>query len=226
VQNVLTKQIEERIPMKTVDEPESPSFSPDGKSVAFDALRNAVGDIFTIDLASKQVVNITQDPFGDRAPSYSPDGKFLVYTARVSGNDKLFRYDFDTKKKAQITFGTQDETGAQFVDNNTIVFASTATDPAIPLEPDVVKNGIIFNIWTLDLKSGELRQYTDAVGGNFSLTVLNEGKTSRIAFVSYFKNEYSIRTLERKEPLHTVASADFGEPGPVIDFQAPLQHTL
>src|SRR6202040_709363 len=50
--------------------------------------------------------------------------------------------------------------------------------------------------------------------------------SNRIAFVSYFKNEYSIRTLERKEPLHTVASADFGAPGPVIDFQAPLQHTL
>src|SRR5439155_3475736 len=226
VQNVLTKQIEERIPMKTVDEPESPSFSPDGKSVAFDALRNAVGDIFTIDLASKQVVNITQDPFGDRAPSYSPDGKFLVYTARVSGNDKLFRYDFDTKKKLQITFGTQDESGAQFVDDHTLVFASTATDPAVPLEPEVVRNGNILNIWTLDLGTGELRQYTDAVGGNFSPIVLNEGKSNRIAFISYFKNEYSIRTLERKEPLHTAASADFGEPTQIIDFQPPLQHAL
>jgi hypothetical protein len=56
--------------------------------------------------------------------------------------------------------------------------------------------------------------------------VLNEGKTNRVAFISYFKNEYSIRTLERKEPLHTAASADFGAPGPIIDFQAPLQHTL
>ena len=56
--------------------------------------------------------------------------------------------------------------------------------------------------------------------------MLNEGKTNQIAFVSYFKNEYSIRTLERKEPLHTAASADFGAPGPIIDFQAPLQHTL
>jgi hypothetical protein len=56
--------------------------------------------------------------------------------------------------------------------------------------------------------------------------VLNEGKTNRVAFVSYFKNEYSIRTLERKEPLHTAASSDFGGPGPIIDFQAPLQHTL
>ena len=64
------------------------------------------------------------------------------------------------------------------------------------------------------------------MAGNWSPIVLNEGKTSRIAFVSYFKNEYSIRTLERKEPLHTAASSDFGAPGPIIDFQAPLQHTL
>ena len=226
IQNVLTRKIEERIPMKTVDEPESPSFSPDGRSVAFDALRNAVGDIFALNLDTKVVTNLTEDPFGDRAPSYSPDGKFLVYTARVSGNDKLFRLDLDTKKKTQITFGTQDETGAQFIDDHTLVFASTATDPAVPLEPEVARNGNILNIWTLDLNTGELRQYTDAVGANFSPIVLNEGKTNRIAFVSYFKNEFSIRTLERKEPLHTAATSDFGGPGPVIDFQAPLQHTL
>ena len=69
-------------------------------------------------------------------------------------------------------------------------------------------------------------QYTDAVGGNWSAVVLNEGQTSRIAFVSYYKGEYTLRTLERKEPLHTAASADFGSAGPIIDFQAPLQHTL
>jgi len=226
VQNVLTRKIEERIPMKSVDEPESPSFAPDGRTIAFDALRNAVGDIFTIDLETKAVTNITDDAFADRAPTYSQDGSFMVYTARVSGNEKLFRYDFATKKKTQITFGTQDETGAQFIDDHTLVFASTATDPAVPLEPEVAKNGNIFNIWTLDLKTGELAQYTDAVGGNWSPIVLSEGKTNRIAFVSYFKNEYSIRTLERKEPLHTAASADFGSPGPIIDFVPPLQHTL
>src|SRR5262249_19349085 len=114
-----------------------------------------------------------------------------------------------------------------FVDDHTIVFASTATDPAAPPEPEVAKNGNIFNIWTLDLKTGELRQYTDAVGGNWSPVVLSDGKNgNKIAFVSYFKNEYTIRTLERKEPLHTAASSDFGAPGEPIDFVAPLQHTL
>ena len=69
----------------------------------------------------------------------------------------------------------------------------------------MAKNGNIYNIWTLDLTNGELRQYTDALGGNWSPIVLNDGKTNRIAFVSYYKGEYSIHTLERKEPLHTAA---------------------
>jgi hypothetical protein len=226
IQNVLTRKIEEHIPMKSVDEPESPAFSPDGRSVAFDALRNAIGDIFIVNLDTKVVTNITDDGFADKAPTFSLDAKFMVYAARVSGNEKLFRIDLETKEKTQITFGTQDETAAQFIDDNTIVFASTATDPAVSLEPEVAKNGNIYNIWTLDLNSGELRQYTDAVSGNWSPVVLNEGETNRIAFISYFKNDYSIRTLERKEPLHTAASADFGEPAPIIDFTAPLQHTL
>src|SRR5262245_47428400 len=226
IQNVLTKKIELKLPMKSVDEPESPSFAPDGKLIAFSALRGGVGDIYTINVDSKEIVNLTDDKFADAGPVYAPGGSYLLYSARVSGNQKLVRFDLDTKKKTQITFGTQDETAAQFIDENTVVFSSTATDPAVPLEPEVAKNGNIYNIWTLDLKSGELRQYTDALGGNWSSIVLNDGKTSRVAFVSYYKGEYGIHTLERKEPLHTAATADFGAPGPIIDFQPPLQHTL
>jgi hypothetical protein len=226
VQNVLTKRIEVRIPMTTVDEPESPSFSPDGRMVAFSGLRGGTGDIFAVDLESKEITNLTTDDFADYGPSYSPDGKFLLYGARVSGNYKLFRIDVDSKKKTQLTFGTHDDSGAQFVDANTIVFSSTAIDPATPVEPEVARNGNIFNIWTLDLTSGELKQYTDALGGNTSAVVLKEGGTSRIAFITYYKGNDEVHTLERKDPLHTVASADFGAPGPIIDFQAPIAHSI
>jgi hypothetical protein len=90
----------------------------------------------------------------------------------------------------------------------------------------VADNGNIYNIWTLSLKTGELKQYTDTLTGNVSPIVLRDTKTPRIAFVTYYKGEYGIHTLPREEPLHTVASADFGEPGPVIDFQPPISHTL
>jgi len=226
IQNVLTRKVEDRIPMKSVDEPESPAFSPDGTTILFAALRGGIGDIYSLNLDTREVTNLTDDVFADAGPVFSPDGTYFLYSRRISGSQKLVRFDLDTKKQTQITFGTHDETSAQFIDDHTIVFSSTATDPAVPLEPEVAKNGNIFNIWTLDLGTGELRQYTDALGGNWSGVVLNEGKTSRIAFISYYKGEYGIHTLERKEPLHTAATADFGEPGQVIDFQAPLQHTL
>ena len=83
--------------------------------------------------ADAQIVNLTTDDFFDYGPTYSPDGKSIIYNARVSGNQKLFRLDLDSKRKTQITFGTHDEASAQFIDDHTIVFSSTATDPAVPI---------------------------------------------------------------------------------------------
>jgi hypothetical protein len=226
IQNVLTRKIEIRVPMKSVDEPESPAFSPDGKTVAFAGLRGGTGDIFTVDLQTQQVVNLTTDDFFDYGPVYSPDGKYLVYNVRVSGNQKLFRFDLDTKKKTQLTFGTNDETAAMFLDDHTLIFSSTATDPAVSIDPEVAKNGNIYNIWTLDLGNGELKQYTDALGAIVSAVTLADTNPTRVAFVTYYKGDWGIHTLERKEPLHTAASSDFGAPGPIIDFQAPMAHTL
>jgi hypothetical protein len=226
LQNILTRDVEQRLDMSSVDDPESPDFSPDGKTVAFSALRDGVGDIFLVNVASGEITNITKDAFADYGPTYSPDGKYIVYVARVSGNEKLFRIDLDSGKKTQLTFGTHDDSAAQFLDADTLVFSSTATDPGQPIEPDVARNGNIYNIWTLNMKSGELKEYTDALGGNLSPVVLSEGNNKKIAFVSYYKNEYALHTLERKEPIVTAASSDFGSAGPIIDFQPPLTHTL
>jgi hypothetical protein len=226
LQNVVTKKIEKRIFIKSVDSPESPDISPDGREVAFAGLRGAIGDLFVVNIDTGEIRNVTNDQFGDFAPTYAPDGKSIIYLARVSGNDKLFRLDLASGAKTQLTFGTHDDGGAQFVDDDTIVFPSTAVDPNEPIDPEVARNGNIYNIWTLNLKNGELKQYTDTLTGNVSPIVLRDQKPAKIAFVTYYKGEYGIHTLPREEPLHTVASADFGAPGPIIDFQAPISHSL
>ena len=227
LQNVLNRHIDQRFAMRTVDDPESPDISPDGRKVAFAALQGGVGDIYLIDLQSGEMTNLTKDAFADAGPTWSPDGNSIIYVARVSSNEKLFKIDVATGTKTQLTFGTHDDATAQFLDPDTIIFPSTATDPAQSIAPEVARNGNIFNLWTLSLKSGELRQYTDALGGNTSPVVLQNGDARpRIAFVSYYKGEYELHMLERKDPIVTAASADFGSPGPIIDFQAPLSHTL
>jgi hypothetical protein len=227
LQNVVTRKVEVRIPMLTVDAPESPDISPDGKTVAFSASRGVVTDIYTVNLETREVVNLTKDDFADYAPTWAPDGKSIVYLKRVSGNEKLFRRDLASGEEKQLTFGTHDEGGAQFLDRDTLVFTSTATDPAKPIDPEVAKNGNIHNVWTLSLKTGQLLQYTDALAGNFSPVVLNaDVPAPRVAFVTYYKDEWGLHTLDRKDPLATAETADFGAPGPNIDFQAPMTHSL
>jgi hypothetical protein len=226
MQNVVTRRIDRRIELKSVDMPESPDISADGREVAFSALSGAIGDIFIVNLDTGDVRNVTNDEFGDYAPTWSPDGKSLIYLARVSGNDKLFRVDVASGKKTQLTFGTHDDGGAQFVDGDTIVFPSTALDPNQAVDPEVARNGNVYNLWTLNLKTGELRQFTDTLTANVSPVVLQGENPIKIAFVTYYKGEYGIHTLNRDKPLATVATADFGAPGPVIDFIPPLTHTL
>jgi hypothetical protein len=227
LQNTLTRKIEQRIEMRMVDDPESPDISPDGRRVAFAALQGGTGDLFIVDLVTREVTNVTKDEFADSAPTWSPDGRSLIYIARVSQNEKLFRLDLETGRKTQLTFGTHDDGTAKFMDDDTIVFTSTATDPTKPIDPEIARNGNIYNIWTLGLKTGELRQYTDAVGGNLYAVVINDGgERTKIGFVSYYKASYELHTLERREPIIKAASADFGEPGSIIPFQAPLSHTL
>ena len=226
LRNVLTRKIERRIEMTTVDEPESPDIAADGRRVAFSALRNAVGDVFVLDLVTGEITNVTNDQFAAYAPTFSPDGSVIIYVVRVSGNNKLFRVNLATGEKTQLTFGTNDETVAQFIDDDTLVFGSTATDPTTPIDPEVARNGNIYNLWTLDLSTGALQQYTDTLTGNVSPVVLREEGEPRVAFVSYFKGNYGVHTLTIEEPLYTAETADFGAPGPIIDFQAPLTHTL
>jgi len=226
IQNVLTRKIEKRVELETVDEPESPAFSPDGRRIAFAAMQNGIGDIFSLDLESGKVDNLTKDDFADYAPSFSPDGKTVVYLARISGNEKLFKLDVATGRKTQVTFGTHDDAAARFTDAETVIFPSTATDPNKAIEPEVARNGSIYNLWTLNLKTGELKQLTDTIGGNFSPVILRDGQTTRTAFVSYYKGDYELHMLDRKDASMTVNTSDFGAPGPIIDFQAPLSHTL
>jgi hypothetical protein len=228
VEDVLSRKIVQRVELTTVDAPESPDFSPDGRKVAFSAMQGGVTDIFVVDLESRNITNITKDSFADYAPTWTPDGAAVVTSTRVSGNEKLFRVEVADGKRTQLTFGTHDEGGAQFLDERTLVFASTAVDPNETVDPEVAKNGAIYNIWTLDIKTGELLRYTDAVGGNHSPVVLHGGSDGgpRIAFVSYFKGDYGVHILDRREPIGKATTEDFGAPGPIVDFQAPLTHQM
>ncbi len=92
----------------------------------------------------------------------------------------------------------------------------------------MAKNGAIYNIWTLNIKTGELDRYTDAVGGNHSPVVLKGGSGQRAAHRLCQLLQGRIRRAHPRpqEPIGKATTEDFGAPGPIVDFQAPLTHTM
>jgi hypothetical protein len=226
IHNYVLRRIDRKIRLNMVDGPESPAFSPDGRKVAFSAIAGGVTDIYAADIETGAIENLTKDNLADYAPAWAPDGRSIVYTVRAGSNDKLFRLDLTTGQRRQITFGAHDDTGARFVDDHTILFTSTAIDPGQDISPEVARNANIPNAWLLDLNNGELRQMTDSATGIVSPVILKQSDGQRIAFVTYYKGENGVHAVTMDRPIATVASADFGTPGPVFEFTAPLTHTL
>ena len=56
----------------------APRFSPDGKKVIMSFARDGNSDIYTMDIKSRRVEQITSNPAIDTSPSFSPDGRFIV----------------------------------------------------------------------------------------------------------------------------------------------------
>ncbi len=72
---------------KDLGEIYNPAFSPDGKQIAFSALKGGVLDLFVYTPENGALQQLTSDPFADLDPEWSPDGREIVWvTDRFSSN--------------------------------------------------------------------------------------------------------------------------------------------
>ena len=179
--DVLERKIRRIIDMD-VEQQNGPAFSPDGKKVVFSGNRAGRFDIFTYDLDSGEVVNLTDDERYDGAPVFTPDGQSVVYSA-VVGDDhaQLFRLDLaDPKTRYQLTQGAWSDRDAVFSsDGKWIVFTSDRTGND--------------NIWALEVATGRTVQITNAVTGCLMPTMLRtEGENDRIVYSGYWKGGFDL----------------------------------
>jgi TolB protein len=71
------------------DELYDPQYSPDGKKIAFAALKNGTSDIYTMTIEGRKIERITDDPEGDWSPAYAPDGR-LAWIKETEGHTVLY----------------------------------------------------------------------------------------------------------------------------------------
>ncbi|HZU44069.1 MAG TPA: translocation protein TolB, partial [Terriglobales bacterium] len=87
----------------------SPSWSPNGQFLAFAWIRHygpgepGSQDIYVMDIASKQFVQLTHEGGRNDFPSWSPDGRHLVFQSNRSGTDEIWTMLADGTKQQQLT---------------------------------------------------------------------------------------------------------------------------
>ena len=88
----------------------SPTWSPNGQFLAFSWMRKygpgapGSNDLYLMDIASKQWVQLTHDGSRNDFPSWSPDGRHVVFQSNRTGSEQIWAMLADGTKVQQLTF--------------------------------------------------------------------------------------------------------------------------
>jgi hypothetical protein len=213
--SALTGEVEKKIPM-TVDQATAPVLLPNGRQALFTAIDTGITDVYLMDLETERIQNLTRDDFADSDPQISPDGRYVVHSRRISGFEKLYIFPLaNPEQKTQLTFGTFDDVSPVFSqDGNKVFYSSTEDDE-------------IFNLRSLDLRTGVIEQYTDVLSGNLAPAPFTgpQGE-ERLGFITFHKGEFLLYAVELKEPLKEVEQEVMVAADEIIDFQPDVVHQV
>jgi hypothetical protein len=214
--NALDGGIRERIEMPDLDQQLNPAFSPDGNTVVFRALKGGRADIWAYSLSSRNVTNLTNDDAFDFSPSYSPDGKWIYYSSVRGTRAKIFRFDPSAPgSRQQITYGEwNDEDAALTPDGKRLFFTSD-------------RDGGIYNIYSINLETGETNLHTNVVAGAFSPTVfIGKDNTEKLVFAAYYKRRFTLYIADSKKSVRRLPdlAPAISPAGP--ESEAPFQPAI
>lgn len=170
------------------------TWSPDGKEIAFSGLVEGQSDIFSYNLETKKVNQLTNDEYSDYAPSYSPDGTKLVFSsdraAVTAGNINavnpinLTIYDIATKQLTNVpVFEGANNLNAQFSGDSKRIFFLSNRDG-------------FRNLYEYNLGDKTVKQLTDYFTGISGITEFSPAiSVSRNDDIVYSYYRYQRYTL-------------------------------
>src|SRR5882762_1851149 len=86
-----------------------PSWSPDGRRIAFQAYRDSTWQIWTVNADGKELKPVTSSPYDDREPVWSPDGNRLAFSSDRGGSYDIWVLTLATGAVRQITAAASNE---------------------------------------------------------------------------------------------------------------------
>ena len=173
----------------------SPSWSPDGKQIAFVSDRDghvhvlhgwSTSEIYVMDADGSSQQNLTNNPHNDRSPSWSPDGRRIVFQSDRDNdrdhNIEIYVMDADGSNPQRLTNNpTEDEYPAWSPDGRRIVFSARREGHVEN------KFGITYEIYVMNADGGNEQRLTENRNNDWSPSWSPDGK--RIAFESDRKGD-------------------------------------
>ncbi len=103
----------------------SPTWSPDGKQIAYVSFEKKRAQIFNVTVSTGQRRLLTDFPGINGAPAWSPDGRQLAVVLSKGGNPKVYTVDLSSGSMKQLTFGDAIDTEPRFSpDGRSMLFTS------------------------------------------------------------------------------------------------------
>ncbi len=149
----------------------SPSWSPDGKRIAFVSDRDGhvdangwlTAEIYVMDDDGGNPQNLTNNPSDDRTPSWSPDGKRIVFSSdrdmgkgEAAHNVEIYVMDADGKNQQRLTKNlTEDKDPSWSPDGERIVFRARRPGHFIG------EDGITYEIYVMDADGQNEQRLTE-----------------------------------------------------------------
>ena len=99
--NAENGDIERKVKLDGIGAITSPAWSPDGQLIAFSGLDGGVSDIYTWDVGTGALTQLTDDKHADLQPTWSPDGSTIAF---VSDRGAITDFENLVYSKPQIAF--------------------------------------------------------------------------------------------------------------------------
>lgn len=189
------------IELRDLGEIFNPAWSPDGGHIAFSATKGGFSNLYTYDLTSSRLRQLTDDAFTDVDPAWSPDGRRLVFAT-----------DRFTTDLGELTIG---DMRLALLDVATgTVESLSALERGKHISPQWTPDGQsiyfvgnptgISNVYRLDAGSRRTTQVTNTQSGVSGITAFSPAlsvasKSGRMAFTLYTDDEYWVMTADTSD---------------------------
>ena len=198
---------------------ETPSWSPDGRQLAFIGFDGGLSDLFTINRDGTGLRRLTNDKFAELQPTWSPDGKTIAFTTDRGGQTDFDKLRFGNMRLALYHLDTGVIELLGHMDQGKNINPMWAPDGrSLAFVSD--RTGIS-NLFLYDLGDGTLYQLTDVFSGVTGITPMSPAlswarQADRLAFAYYEEGEYNVYAIDNPRSLRRQPYQDRPAPGPVF----------